>query len=1100
MEKFSLNSNSWRNWEGFAKEKCDGLTYLYDTLAFALNKAEEWHGPKVKVELYALTDGGNTTAGNKETVNENKDPNEVSVKYVQTSEWDNAEIARVYNNFSNDYREKIEKFIDGGIQWRWYGAGNPPKGIKNIRKDEYKLLLSSNYTSLKNPASVAEQKLPVSLVIPIPEEYEKDLPKVNADITLEVNGQKFTNEISLKPGKTNVSFQIPDKIGSEQVKGALSVENILFNWSRIELKPPTPFEFIFSAPDKLSFLSIEPKKNVYKKVGETVRFSAKASDGASVTWDIDGKPFKTDSFSHVFNKPGDYTATALAEKSGYEKNSFSVKIHVIDAGVEARIASPNPTVGNPISFEAIAKGNPVEFTWWIDKVHFSKQNNQIKTIIEHSGTHCVKVRAYYVDNIFAETSMEFEVEARPRLTIDLPSPDKEYDFGQEIKCRANIEGNFDKVIWEVKGPLANKAETFIDKEKHIATNYFNLAKGGQYTLSVTASGSAGTITSNVNFKVKNDNPISIVSPDSNDYIKLGTPIDLVARVTDDRIKQIKWTIINNKTGKESHISDIPSKVIDKKAKCKFTGDESIGAGVKLFIKAEAIYDPPLSGEAAGSSTVDQIELNTLLDARIDIKVLVDGEETFNGRAKFNQDVDLVADCRGCVDKNTVEWFVRGNDQPIGKSTKCPAPKVKSIDGRRFVSYYAKAKLPDGSFKQSEDFIVSYSCGCKEPKIEFPKNEDQSPKTIIGLKERFTPWIESGDTKLIDIVWDMGDGTTINDTIVNHQYKEYGTYTVTVAGKCKDCGRPYNISPVQIKVEKQHPKASFEVEEKGTYYSVLGKIHLHSTSTGDIENYIWTVDGKGLTEYSGKPEAEIDLPKTPCDIRVKLKVIGPQGEDQSETDERALRIRYGWWAIILFFVVAIIIVVLAWRVFLHNELLGLTVHTHVGSAPCESYKQKLDEVEGFSIDGYKIGKEIKLLKILSFLCSREKNLLIKISDLTQEDSYDGERYNPNERFGDRCFTFLFEDNAPCLRYDDDRFVYESPFVWRERSPMEEDANEPNTRIVVLRDKFERNPELSYIYVLMRPGTSFLLFLLTLTFWSILIILIYLVFYFSVTYAI
>ena len=239
-----------------------------------------------------------------------------------------------------------------------------------------------------------------------------------------------------------------------------------------------------------------------------------------------------------------------------------------------------------------------------------------------------------------------------------------------------------------------------------------------------------------------------------------------------------------------------------------------------------------------------------------------------------------------------------------------------------------------------------------------QNEPNKPlKKFFGITEDVEAWIsltrndmEIKDVRsiLTNVSLDMGDGTIYNDTSVCYRYKEFGTNIVTVTGKCKECGKVYTANE-KVTIKLQKPKASFEVEERGNSYSVLGKIHLRSTSTGDIENYIWFVDDKELTKYTGKPNAEIDLPKTPCNIRIKLKVIGPQSEEPSETDERTLRVRYGWWITVPAVLLLLILVILALIMCLGNGPKHWEFYTWEGPVPKQINGNYPDELGDAYLD-------------------------------------------------------------------------------------------------------------------------------------------------------
>lgn len=943
---FSLDKDSdyknVLNWKGFPEENCKPLTLLWDTLAYALKRADEiaQKDKNIVVRFYAYTDGGNQTGGGEVTrLNENTGEYKY-LEFPQVDALDPKETDRVVSAFYQKYGDKINQFVKDGIQWRWLGFGDAPKGIENIRKDQYKMQFSPNSCALKNPASAKEQTLKASLVIPIPNEDKKNLSGKKAKITLEINGDKIEDTVSLTESK-KFSFQIPDKASSRKFKGKLSISSIPDISDRIELTEPDPLEIEFSAPDNLSFLSFEPKSDVYVKVGEEVNFSAKASDGASVIWNIGGKPFDTNAVSYAFEKADDFTATAVAKKAGFTDTSASVKVHVIETGVDVRVATSKPTVGEAVEFVAEAKGKPEAFYWEFDGAPISGKKGSLKVPgdkIQRSGSHSVKVQASYGNRISADSKeLSFEVAAKPMLKIKEPYSGSEYGFGDRIECLAYVEGDLDKVVWSIDGPSAETMESSVDREGRVAKALFTPKKGGQYTLSAKANGPAGEIpaTTEVKFKVAfEDLGIFITKPATQSTIKLGKGVtnpDLEASVKGEAIKQVKWTMLNTKTGKQSDIGK--ASVQNGVVTCACPNDESIGDGATLLIQAEALYDDSGSGEPIVSP---KIELRTLLDTTFEIDAIVDGNPANGQEVSFGKQIKLVVtNCASCISKDSVEWFAEnedGKERSIGKRLSCMS-EIEDAKGDkvRSVRYFARAKLPDGSDIESSKISVIYVCGCKGLVVSAKlTDKDGNIDNSFGLSENIKGQLSltKNDASLTDVeavlqdvVWNMGDGTTYKDTIVHHSYNDYSTNTITVTSKCKDCGQEY-IASTKVKVVKQPAVAHFMIckstsndDAAGYWISQSSKIKLVSKCTGDTVGLRWTHNGELMPEYNNDPAPEYEC-STIGKHEFSLIAVDPSG-NESDPEKHSVRV-YRLWLIVILIIAAIILCTIIWYYWSYDD--------------------------------------------------------------------------------------------------------------------------------------------------------------------------------------
>ena len=946
-------------WDGFDARNCGGITLLYDTLAYSLDFAEELiqNDQNVKVQIYGYTDGGNFTGTGDKVVNENfGNVRKVKVRYPTIHEGNRRETDAAYNLFYSQYGDKIKQFIIAGrmgddIQWRWLGAGEPPKGVGNVRKDEYKLSFSSTNPVLKNPSVALRQALQTALVIPIPQQYVGDLANLRAKLSLELMGRKAgSTVIRLAPGRQTVSLQLPDNIGDGETTGILRLMDIPDAWDRLVLKAPQPLEIKFAAPGVLALTLVEPDGEAFVRAGDKVRFSAKATESADVTWMLDREPIGRSDFTKVFDSAAEHKATAIAKKEGFRPATNSVTVHVLETGVAVRLTTQKPMVGDPVSIEAHAKGHPVSYFWWIDEQPVQGDNAKLTvTSFDRSGRHVAKVRASYGHGIFAESAvLPFDVAVQPRVTIEDPVSGSEFEFGQKIECNANVEGDFDKVVWNLSGPVEDTREAVVDKGQRISKPaFFTPSKGGQFVLTAMAQGASGSLaaTTEVKFTVaREDIGIAIQSPASGTVIQLGPDArnpDMMAAVKGDAIKRVRWTMLNQRTGetKELRVTPVQSGV----ATCACPSDATIGDEVSLMIQAEAVFDVDGAEKVASPA----IELITRLNASLDIDAKVDGGEA-NGRdVTFGKQIELSAICGGCVSPADIQWFAEtdGNERSIGAGPKCMAPKEEpNGESLRTVRYFAKAKLPDGTFKESRKVSVFHSCGCLNLKasIKLPKGSDGITRITFGRGEPIRAEIESsGDAELTDVVWDMGGLASPTGPVAECKFGKYGEYTISATGKCKDCGKAYALEAVQVKIEQQPMRASFTITPDKNTFDIKSTIKLKDSSSGDVDRCVWTTNGVEFARCGHGESVELSLPGHSCEMAIGMRTENDLGET-SEAQPRTIRVRYGGWLIGAFVFLALLILLPFVKLLLGNGPAGWRIVMWKGPVPKPGPKGDEDE--------------------------------------------------------------------------------------------------------------------------------------------------------------
>lgn len=713
-----------------------------------------------------------------------------------------------------------------------------------------------------------------------------------------------------------------------------------------------------------------------------------------------------------------------------------------------------------------------------------------------SGKHKVKVQAYYGHGIVADSGdISFDVAAAPFIDILLPYSGNEYEFGEKFECKASVDGDFDKVVWKLSGPAGEEQETGVDKSAHVSLPvFFKPTKGGEYKLSATAIGPAGSLQSKatITLRVAHENlGIAIISPASGAPAPLGTtenPVDLQAEVKGEHIVKVKW-LVRYATGNEVEIRTVP--VQNGNAKCSFRPDSSTKDGDSIFIRAEAVMDGDASSDPVVSPTV---ELVASRYAEIEVEAKVSGEVANGREVRFGDQIALQAVCKGDIDPTQVRWYksVGGEEQELDSvGSSCSSPKENPDgDSLRTVCYFARAKLPDGSMVTSRKIVVYHRCPDIDCVIKLPMR-DNVERMSFGLNEAFDIGLES--QKLVDVKWDFGDGEVPDSADARHRkYGSYGEFTIKASGKCPNCKKEYFARPVKIKVERQPAVACFEIEPSKSSYGVNGVVHLIDKSTGDVGHRTWFVNGIEIPDSRDLAKVDYRLPKVPDDLSFSLDVKDVEGKP-ARIYENTIRVRFGWWLIIILFILAMFIVAIAKRTLLGNELLDLSIKAHIGRAPVGNLGDLLDETDNPNVNDYCLGQVRMVDKIKLILSSKvNKKLIVSVSDVVGTEDVDG------NRFGGCCFTLSMNEGVPKLEYDEKQFEYVTPRAWKSKTPMDQSDNEPNTRIVVLRDKKCKDAGVSCLYVLMRPGPARVKSLLS--FWIVVGMVLYLVFKCSVTYAI
>lgn len=586
----------------------DGWTLLYDAMERAVLFGEERmkNDPSVRVWMYFYSDGENWPDPRRSYWVETKTESvkgvwggekTVEKQYRVPVHYEKGDAGR--DRFRKDYAERIRSYAELGKMSLetgcWLGVGDPPLMIENKRKDEYPLEMSVDGTSLKNPATEAAQRLKARLLVPLPARYEKDLERLEAAMVFEAGGKRSVARFPLAAGKKTVRLALPDGLPVKAFSGQLRVSALPDAWKSVALAEPEPVELSFAEPGVLSFSGMSPRGERWVATGVPMEFSATATDGAEVTWTIDGKEAGKGTFEKAFERAGTYRATAMAQKAGFRPASAECTIHAVDTAV-AVVVPTGARVGEKVSFEAKAAGGD-NVSWWVDGQPADGKGARLESwTFDASGHHTAKARVYFGHGLSGEGEAHFEVSVAPNVSIDQPWNGQEFGFGEEIKVGAKVEGDFDRVVWTLRGPEEASNEAEIDRdERRTLPATFKPGKGGDYELSAAAEGAAGRVEAKpVRFTVaREDAWVRIEEPKSGAIIPTGGNTDLRAAAQGEEAKEIRWTV-RDSGGKVLFSATRPTE--GGVSQCSFAVPETLGNGTTLFVSAEAAGDPALRAE------------------------------------------------------------------------------------------------------------------------------------------------------------------------------------------------------------------------------------------------------------------------------------------------------------------------------------------------------------------------------------------------------------------------------------------------------------------------------------------------------------------------
>ena len=193
--------------------------------------------------------------------------------------------------------------------------------------------------------------------------------------------------------------------------------------------------------------------------------------------------------------------------------------------------------------------------------------------------------------------------------------------------------------------------------------------------------------------------------------------------------------------------------------------------------------------------------------------------------------------------------------------------------------------PKHVFKQSASFTVQLTVtglgGQKTKERINYINVNQAPPPLIAdfsasPQTENTPlnviFSDESKGRILTWHWDFGDGTTGDQPVANHTYRQAGMYFVSLTvtnNQQTDTVQKY------IEVKSSRPSARFTLTAPSGCFPLT--VSFINTSEGNIDRYLWNF-GDGQSDTSENP---VHVYKTPGKYTVLLTVDGPGGFDKFE---------------------------------------------------------------------------------------------------------------------------------------------------------------------------------------------------------------------------
>ncbi|MBR4416259.1 MAG: hypothetical protein IKS67_05775, partial [Victivallales bacterium] len=411
--------------------------------------------------------------------------------------------------------------------------------------------------------------------------------------------------------------------------------------------------------------------------------------------------------------------------------------------------------------------------------------------------------------------------------------------------------------------------------------------------------------------------IEIASPSADEEIKTDVAYTVRAKNVKGVEGAIQWFLLDDNLENEKSLgeSEVSADGTSEKSINFKSGDYGEGA-FRLVARST-------DGKAASKP----LPITLRSQASISILQPANGQTTvFDGHLTFSA---KIASEGGVLKSDSVRWIVQragGMPEQAGASESCSyqfkrIPKVSSVS----YSVRAEATLPSGRIVQSDDerTVVAF-CPAIRASIVQPQ-VNGVVLASIGKQVDYAVSLKTVDGEEVsDIVWNMGDGVAYtNLASVKHAYGDYGTYQITVSGRCAKCGDAFSVSaPSRLVVEKQPISATFTIRASATSPKAISgtiaqgrQVTLTGQASPDIARREWTCNGQPILGDDGNPKQGPTIEYRCKDVGEYVFGLTVYDDAGSATgpEKHALR-TYRLWAVLVIGLVALVawmLLVLYW---------------------------------------------------------------------------------------------------------------------------------------------------------------------------------------------
>lgn len=965
------------------KKEPKGQTVLYDAEDLALSEAAKIMDRDANAEVRVLvyTDGEHLTPWNYEgeykACYQNKTNGFGKKRFENNPNYRrDLEVAR--KKFKTRFAGLISR-PNMEVEYEWLSETDKPE-TDMVTKTPLPTELRSQTAGLANPLASPEQTVNGVLNLPISDKCWEEVKGKPISLDFEVDGKHVTEVFKLEQGQRCCKLAWPVLPTDRPATAKLSLLRMP-GGAKFELKEPKPLQWCVPAQGRVSVEVTSPAKDAVVAVGSKVKFMAKASEQADVKWTVgpSKKQLTGASADWTAEAAGTMSYTVTASKAGFKSATASGTVEVIQTGVEVLCTDSRYEVGKESVFQAKAVGPCLRYVWSVDGRRVSGEGDVLKYAFEKSGDHQVGVTAFYKNNLQSDSLPKaISVAKAPFVEILAPvafDGDVEtaaFQAEKPIDLAARVEGGLTEVVWQFK--LKDKVIASLPttvKDGRVAGRY-TPPKGGYYDVVATGKGPAGEKASEpIQIFVKSaEVRVDITNPKPNQDIDTGKEFVLEA-VVKGPVKSVRWKMTDRSTAKPVSFGEsVESAVVDGKATITAKLPLEL-CNRSVTVEAEPVLaDQDLADTVAPSAIV--------INAKTAAEIAYTSETMGLNwkKVKYGEQVKLAVTTSGAIKK--VAWFTcDGSGKEVSLGKEGPAVNVDIVPVRgqseRHIDYFAKGQMPDGSWipvKGIERITLRECCLCSYDSLlnlQIKLNESR-----VGRDEQVVAELMGDKNCQIaegSIVWYL-DGKKFESGIrklaMSFDKTQYGSHVLSVGGDCKTCGRHFGATAGQvgrstgasaettIEVIHKDPVASFVVETPSDGGRIANPFSakLKSTSSGDIDEYVWIRDGEEVGRGGALKEFTERAPLGRAAYKYRLVVKNEQGKT-AESEEVCVK-TYNLWLVLVLGVLAVACIAYVWWLYSGNDPRFWTV---------ESVLEEKKNLSYDSID-FTMGKKVKIIDFWS----------------------------------------------------------------------------------------------------------------------------------------